>query len=135
MRYLMGLSHSDGRLFRPSDEPTTAQVHFDWATAHAEALTRRVELRRQKWTIKRRELELIAARNQMLPRLDAVGRYRWLGAGDELIDSDRTGVPAFLDDSNAFEVLTGGDYQEWEVGVQFTMPIGFRRALSMVRHH
>ena len=35
----MGLGPSDGRLIRPIDEPTTAQVHFDWATVHAEALT------------------------------------------------------------------------------------------------
>ena len=85
LRYLMGLPMSDGRLIRPIDEPTTAQVAFDWPTIHAEALTNRTELRRQKWQIKRRELELIAAKNQLLPRLDAVGRYRWLGAGDELL--------------------------------------------------
>jgi hypothetical protein len=36
-----------------------------------------VEVRKQKWEIKRRELELIAARNFLLPRIDAVGRYRW----------------------------------------------------------
>ncbi|HEX6960472.1 MAG TPA: TolC family protein, partial [Lacipirellula sp.] len=135
MRYLMGLSQSDGRLFRPSDEPTTAQVHFDWSTIHAEALTRRVELRRQRWTIKRRELELIAAKNQLLPRLDAVGRYRWLGAGDELIDSQRNGIPPFLDDSTAFESLTSGDFQEWEIGLQFAMPLGMRRGMAAVRHH
>jgi outer membrane protein TolC len=135
LRYLMGISMSDGRLIRPVDEPTTAQVHFDWASIHAEALTSRVELRRERWQLKRRELELIAARNQMLPRLDAVGRYRWLGVGDELIDSGGTGVPPFGAGSNAFEVLTGGDYQEWEVGLQFTMPLGFRRAMTAVRHH
>ncbi len=134
LRYLMGLAVSDGRLIRPSDEPTTAQVHFDWPTAHAEALTRRVELRRQKWTIKRRELELIAAKNQLLPRLDAVGRYRWLGAGDDLISSQRNGIPPFLDDSTAFESLTSGDFQEWEIGFQFAMPLGMRRGMAAVRH-
>ena len=30
LRYLMGLSASDGRLIRPKDEPTTAKVIFDW---------------------------------------------------------------------------------------------------------
>ena len=135
LRYLMGIAVSDGRLIRPVDEPTTRQVHFDWPTIHAEALATRAELRRGRWQIKRRELELIAARNSMLPRLDAVGRYRWLGVGDELIDSNGTGVPPFLPDSNAFEVLTSGDYQEWELGLQFTMPIGFRRAMTAVRHH
>ncbi len=135
LRYLMGLGPSDGRLIRPVDEPTTAMVHFDWPTVHAEALTTRVELRRERWQIKRRELELVAARNQMLPRLDAVGRYRWLGAGDDLIDSGGTGIPPFGAGSNAFEVLTGGDYQEWELGVQLSVPIGMRRAMSTVRHH
>jgi outer membrane protein TolC len=135
LRYLMGIAVSDGRLIRPIDEPTVAQVHFDWPTIHAEALASRVELRRGRWQIKRRELELIAARNQMLPRLDAVGRYRWLGAGDELIDSHGTGIPPFAPNSNAFETLTSGDYQEWELALQFTMPIGFRRAMTGVRHH
>ncbi|MBA3484422.1 MAG: TolC family protein [Pirellulales bacterium] len=133
LRYLMGLTHTDGRLIRPSDEPTTAQVHFDWATVHAEALTRRVELRKQKWTLKRRELELIASKNLLLPRLDAVGRYRWLGAGDDLIGS-RNGIPPFLDDSTAFESLTSGDFQEWEIGLQFAMPLGMRRGMTAVRN-
>jgi outer membrane protein TolC len=135
LRYLMGLQMSDGRLIRPIDEPTTAQVNFDWPTIHAEALTTRAELRRQKWQIKRRELELIGAKNQLLPRLDAVGRYRWLGAGDELLDPHRTGVDPFAPGSNAFESLTSGDFQEWEMGLQFTMPIGFRRGMAAVRHH
>ena len=134
LRYLMGLSVSDGRLIRPSDEPTVAPVKFDWATVHAEALARREELRRQKWTIKRRELELIAAKNQLLPRLDLVGRYRWLGAGDNLIDVPRNGIPPFLDNSNAWESLTSGDFQEWEAGLQFSMPLGFRLGMTTVRH-
>ena len=95
LRYIMGLSMSDGRLIRPSDEPTTARVAFDWSGIHCEALTRRVEIRREKWEIKRRELELIAARNFLLPRLDAVGRYRWLGLGDDLF-GDSSG---FIDKS------------------------------------
>jgi outer membrane protein TolC len=135
LRYLMGISPSDGRLLRPADEPLIAQVHFDWATIHAESLTRRVELRRQKWMVKRRELELIAAKNQLLPRLDAVGRYRWLGAGDDLINSQRNGIPPFRDNSTAFESLTSGDFQEWELGLQFVMPLGMRRGMTAVRNH
>jgi outer membrane protein TolC len=139
LRYIMGLSMSDGRLIRPSDEPTTARVAFEWAGIHTEALVRRVEIRRQKWEIKRRELELIAARNFLLPRLDAVGRYRWLGLGDELINQNNTG---FLNPttgspatgSSAFGVLTSGEFQEWQLGLQLSMPIGYRRELSGVRN-
>jgi len=135
LRYMMGLAVSDGRLIRPSDEPTTAQVSFDWATIHFEALAKRTELRNQRWQIKRRELELIASRNHLLPRLDAVGRYRWYGAGDDLLNSRRRGIPPFLAGSNAFDVLTSGDFQEWEMGLQLSIPIGFRRAMVGVRHY
>jgi len=135
LRYMMGLSHTDGRLIRPSDEPTTAQIHFDWRTIHCESLARRTEIRKQKWQVKKRELELIATKNNLLPRLDLVGRYRFLGAGKDLLRSQATGAHAFDAGSNAFERLVTGDHQEWEAGVQFSMPIGFRSAMSGVRHH
>ncbi len=134
LRYLMGMAATDGRLIRPTDEPTTAQVYFDWVNVHSESLARRTELRKQKWQVKRRELELIASRNHLLPRLDATGRYRWLGAGDDLINSGGTGLQPFDEGSNAFEVLTDGNFQEWELGLQLTMPIGFRRAMVGIRH-
>jgi outer membrane protein TolC len=134
LRYLMGLTVSDGRLIRPLDEPTTAQVHFDWSTIQTEALARREELRRQRWLVKRRELELVAAKNQLLPRLDAVGRYRWLGAGDDLLNSSRTGIQPFFPGSNALESLTSGRFQEWQLGLQFTMPLGMRLGLTQVRN-
>jgi outer membrane protein TolC len=132
LRYIMGLSMSDGKLIRPSDEPSTARVAFDWSGIHCEALTRRVEIRRQKWEIKRRELELIAARNFLLPRLDAVGRYRWLGLGDQLINQND--VPFNTTGSSAFGVLDSGNFQEWQLGLEANIPIGFRRELSGIRH-
>jgi outer membrane protein TolC len=135
LRYIMGLSMSDGRLIRPSDEPSSARVAFDWTGIHVEALSRREEVRRQKWEIKRRELELIAARNFLLPRLDAVGRYRWLGLGDELLSHGVNSSQFNLQDSSAFGVLTSGEFQEWQLGLQLSVPIGFRRELSGVRHH
>lgn len=131
LRYIMGLAATDGRLIRPAEEPSTAKLNFDWFEIHNESLARSVELRQQKWRVKRREMELTAARNFLLPRLDATGRYRWLGFGDDLIRSDREGVPEF---DNAFNVLTGGEYQEWQVGFQATVPIGFRQALAGVRN-
>ena len=135
LRYIMGLPPSDGKLIRPSDDPTTASIHFDWAEIHTEALVRRVEVRKQKWEVKRRELSLIAARNHLLPRLDAVGTYRWMGLGDELIGPHRSGIPFTSPGSNAFDVMTGGDFQEWQLGLQLSVPIGYRRQISTVRHN
>ena len=52
LRYMMGLSPTDGRMIRSIDEPTTASVQFDYNEIMLESLTRSVEVRRQKWGIK-----------------------------------------------------------------------------------
>ncbi len=135
LRYSMGLPPADGRLIRPSNEPTIAPVTFPWDQIRAEALCRRVELRKKKWEIKKAELQLIASRNHLLPRLDATGTYRWLGLGDRLIDDSRSGLAEQLPGSNAFESLTRGNYQEWELGLVLNVPIGYRRESAQVRHH
>jgi hypothetical protein len=132
LRYIMGLSATDGRLIRPKDEPTVAKVVFDWCEIHQESLARSVELRRQKWLIKRRELELVAAKNLLLPRLDAIAQYRFLGVGEDLIRANGGGGGSIA--GGAFEQLTDGQYQEWQLGFQFSMPIGFRKELSGVRN-
>ena len=84
LRYLLGLAATDGRLIRPKDEPTTAKVAFNWCDILNEGLARSVELRQQKWIVKRRELELIAAKNFLLPKLDFDAQYRYLGLGNDL---------------------------------------------------
>ena len=139
LRFMMGISASDGRLIRPSDEPTTARISFDWQQSLVEALSRSAELRRQKWIIKQRELELVAAKNLILPRLDMVGRYRFLGMGQELINQDyapfEAGGADPLAGTDAYSTLFSGQFQEWQAGAQFLMPLGFRRELATVRHH
>lgn len=144
LRYIMGLGPTDGRLIRPSDEPTTAKVDFDWYEIHCESLARSVELRKQRWRIKQREMELIAAKNWLLPQLDLVGRYRWRGMGDDLLNS--SGNPDFdlAGDTaetafrkrfdNAYTNMFDGDFQEWQLGFEFSLPFGFRREMAGVRN-
>lgn len=136
LRLLMGLPLSDGRLIRPSADPPLAKVRFDWEKCVLDSLTQRVELRRQKWQIKRRELELVAAKNFLLPRLDATGLYRWRGFGDELLDYNNPGDirDARVGFDNAFESLTRGDLEEWQLGLNFDVTIGFRQAHAAVRN-
>lgn len=130
LRRIMGLPPSDGRLLRPSAEPITAPVHFDWPQVTSETVIRRAELRRQRFAVRGRELEWIASKNHLLPRLDTVGRYRWRGFGDDLLDPDGNNPPF----DNAYENLTGGDFQEWQLGVELTVPIGYRRAFAAKRN-
>jgi hypothetical protein len=131
LRRLMGIPISDGCLLRPADEPVMAKVVFDWHEIVVEALMRRAELRRKKWQIKRTEMELIAARNFLKPRLDAVGRYRWRGLGSQLLDPNGQSADRF---DSAYGTLTSGDFQEWQLGVELTAPFGFRQAHADVRN-
>jgi outer membrane protein TolC len=134
LRFLMGLSPTDGRLIRPIDEPSLARVQFDWQDAKFECLNRSSEIRRQKWRVKEQELGLIVAKNSLLPQLDAVALYRWVGIGDELWRADRGTVNFPEAGSQAFDELTEGNFQEWRLGLEMNMPLGFRAEMSQVRN-
>ena len=134
LRLIMGLSATDGRLMRPKDEPTLALVEYDWGEILAESTARRPELIQQRWRIKQREMELILARNRLLPQLDVGVFYRWLGVGDDLINANRNGIDFPDAGSTAWEEMTDGDFQEAGFLLQYQMPIGFRRELAGVRH-
>ncbi len=83
---------TDGRLIRPTTEPIDAHIVYDWESSLGQSLERRVEIRRQKFGVKRRELELIAAKLNLRPRLDFLAQYRWRGLGNHLIGE--SGGPA-----------------------------------------
>ena len=138
LRYLLGITATDGRLIRPSDIPTVAKVTFGWNESHCETLIRSVELRRQKWSIKQRELELIAARNQLLPQFDIVALYRFLGVGDNYDSFNRNPTNfvggSLAPGSTAIDSLTDGEFKEGQLGFQLNVPIGFRRELAGVRN-
>lgn len=123
LRLLIGMPINDGRLIQPSDSPFNAPVIYDWSSSISEALEGRAELRMQKWVIKQRELELAANRNFLKPQLDLISRYRMRGFGED-----------FLGPSSASTSLYDGEFQEWQVGVEYNLPIGFRRAHAAVQN-
>ncbi|MDR2344880.1 MAG: TolC family protein [Planctomycetaceae bacterium] len=126
LRSILGLAATDGRLMRPNNEPITAPIKLDWQNIVCEALYRSPELRKQKWEVKKYELELIASKNFLMPQVDLSGGYRWNGAGKELINQGRQ--------SNAIGNLTSGNYSGWVLGLNASMPFGWRRELAGVRN-
>jgi outer membrane protein TolC len=131
LRRLIGLPPTDGRLIRPATEPVIAPIQFGWEESLQQSLVRRVELRKQKWNVRRRELELIAAHNMRRPQLDLVAQYGWRGFGDELFGPGHVDT---IPGSTAFADLFGGDLQIWQLGVEFNVPIGNRIGHLAVRH-
>ncbi len=129
LRYLIGLPVNGNTVLRPSDEPTRAQIIFDWELSLEESLSKRAELRKQKWMIKRRELELLASRNFLKPELDVVALHRIRGFGDDYLNQDN---PTRF--SSAWGNLTTGEFQESQVGFELAFPFGNRQAHAGVRN-
>ncbi len=129
LRYLLGMPPADGRLIRPTTPPSDVRVIFDWDSALNQSLERRVEIRRQKYNVKRREMELIAARLNRRPQLDFLGTYRVRGLGDHLIGESDTETFDNLAGS-----ITSGNYQEWRAGMELNFPVGLRAASAAVSH-
>ncbi|MFO0975589.1 MAG: TolC family protein [Planctomycetaceae bacterium] len=124
LRLLIGMPINDDHMLRPKEDPTEAEVLFHWDSIMQEALVRRPELRRQQLNIHKRQMEVLAAKNFLNPRLDTVGRYRFRGFGDDLIRDD--------DHSSSIGDLTTGDLQEWYLGVEYTVPLGYRKGYLAV---
>jgi len=134
LRRQLGLPVNDQRVIVPSDEPVVADFIPDWHMCLAEALTRRPELRRAKWSIKSLELRLKAARSLTRPSFDAVASTQINAFGDHLFsknDNDGT-TPQGL--SSFYETMAQQRQTAWEFGFQFSMPLGFRAVRTQVRN-
>ncbi len=127
LRYAMGIATSDGRLIKPVDEPSVAKIQFQWNEVMSEGLARAPEIRKSKWDVKQRELELIASRNFLLPNLNFTGTYRFNGMGHDLMNNARYS-------SSAYDSMTDGNYQGWYMGLEFSAPFGWRKERAGVRN-
>jgi outer membrane protein TolC len=135
LRRMLRLPANDGRIIRPSDEPAIADYVPNWHACLAEALTRREEVRRQKWNIKSTELQLAAARNLAHPQLNFVSSYQVNGFGNNLFGQDGPGTSRRSELQNAYRQLATAEQTGWTLGFQFNMPFGLRNALSQVRNY
>lgn len=126
LRRLIGMPMNDGTVLRPTTEPARTELKPDWEACLQDGLSKRTELRRQKWQIKSLQLQLDAARSLVRPQLDAVGSYAVNGFGDRLISEDR---------SSGYGSMTGGDLTNWGVGLEMSIPLGLRQARSQARNY
>ena len=124
LRLVMGLPINDGRLIHPASEPELVPTTYDWDNLAGNAVSRRAELRQQRLMVDRRRHELTSSRNFLLPRLDAVGRYRYRGLGNRWLDREIL---------NSGE-LTDTDTHEFLMGLSLAYPIGFRQASAAIRN-
>lgn len=130
LRGILALPMEDGTRIVPVDEPTLAPYHPDWHGAVNEALALRPELILARNEVKVAQMNLINQKNLLMPDLRFVSQYGYTGIGTRL-DGPRfggTGVPG-----NAFASMSSGDFINWNIGLQSTIPLGFRDANAAVR--
>jgi hypothetical protein len=78
-------------------------------------------------------MEVSATKNLLQPRLDASGMYRWRGFGKQLMTyTDPSDRGQF---ASAWGNLLNGNFQEWQLGFEFEVPLGFRHAHNAVRNY
>ncbi len=134
LRRICGLPSNDGRIIRPADEPTVAQVLHNWDLCLATAFARREELRKQRWIVKSVELQLRAANNLARPQLNFVSSYQLNGFGQRLFGDNGPPGSAGQFLTNYNRSLYAADQTQWNVGMQFSMPLGLRNAHAQVRN-
>jgi outer membrane protein TolC len=120
LRNLLGIAPADGRRILPASPFSKERLPTDWTTIHQLAEVNRPDLIELKLILEADEQQLLLQRNQAQPQLDAVALYRWNGLEGRTPDST-----VLRADS--------ADYQEWQTGVNFSVPLGLRTGRANVR--
>lgn len=123
LRALIGLPGEDGTRLIPIDAPTLTPYEPDWATAANEALAMRPELVIAREDLKFRQLDVINAKNLLLPDLRLISSYGLNGLGSRL-----DGVSG-----NAFRSLASDRFTDWTVGLRLNVSLGYRDAHAQTR--
>jgi outer membrane protein TolC len=136
-RRLLGLSLDDPRLIYPSDKPREDEVSLNRAKCLYEALVNRTELCRQKINVQSLELQLIAARKLVAPKLDFVSGYGMNGFGNHFFgstaaDSFHNPNGVFLN-SGALGNMFSSKETSWNLGFEYSIPLWLRQEKAQVR--
>lgn len=120
LRNLLGLSPEDGTEIVPTSTLGTTKLPIQWQELLLIAETNRPDIVELKLVIEADEQLLIQNQNQSLPSLDAVALYRWNGLSGNM--------PNGADIASRF-----GQFTDWSLGVNFSVPLGLRQARAGVR--
>ncbi|MBO0697538.1 MAG: TolC family protein, partial [Zavarzinella sp.] len=139
LRGILGLPLEDGKRIVPADSPVLAPYKPDWNTSLVETLTNRPELRMARQELRAQQLNVILQENNVRPDLRFFANYNINGIGNRL---DGPGpVPVFdpatgqITDTpgNALASFTDNKFNNWQIGLRFNMPIGYRDAHASLK--
>jgi outer membrane protein TolC len=145
LRNILGLPPADNRRIIPVTPPTEARLEPDWDASLAQMLNFQPDIVQQQILVRVAELQLLIARNQLLPQLNLTALYQLNGLGQQLDAAEAVMTGATLKALNPAiateQRLAGlqqnpGNYNNfvtWQVGFTFQMPLGMRGPLANAR--
>jgi outer membrane protein TolC len=145
LRNILGLPPADNRRIIPVTPPTEARLEPDWDSSLAQMLNFQPDIVQQQILVRVAELQLLIARNQLLPQLNLSALYQLNGLGQQLDSAEAVMTGATLKSLNPViatqQRLAGlqqnpGNYNNfvtWQVGFTFQMPLGMRGPLANTR--
>ncbi len=123
LRGLMGLKSDDGTIYIPADQPTRTAYRINFRDAYDEGLKSKPEVMLARLELKAKQLELRAQQIGRMPDLRLFSSYDVNGLGGRI----------FGNQNNALSSLASDQFNSWQVGLRFEMPLGFRDANALVR--
>ncbi len=129
-RLLVGSTEDD--FFRstinPTDLPSFEMPAVDIPAAVTRAIAQRADIETARQNLKVSELNLALSKNSTMPSLGLTTSYALAGVGGPLFSRSGLGGEAVLIESggyfDALRSITGIDTPTWQVGVNFTQPLG-----------
>jgi outer membrane protein TolC len=120
LRNILGLPPDDCRQIIPTSAPASQRLCHDWDQLVGIAEQRRPDIVELKIIVQADQQRLLQAQNTALPQLNAVGLYRWNGLVGEMPNGQELATKA-------------GQYTDWQVGINFSVPLGLRQGRAQVR--
>lgn len=120
LRNILGLPPSDLLHLVPTTAPAQQWLDVDWESVLQTAEQCRPDLIELKLILEADQQQLLLARNNAQPRLDATGLYRWDGL------TGRTPDRQYISSDP-------GDFTGWQLGVNFSVPLGLREGRAVLR--
>jgi outer membrane protein TolC len=145
LRNILGLPPADNRRIVPVTPPTEARLEPDWDVSLAQMLNFQPDIVQQQLLVRVAELQLLIARNQLLPQLNANFLYQLNGLGQQLDSAEAVMTGATLKALNpvianmqraaGLQQQPGmySNFVTWQAGFTFQMPLGMRGPLANTR--
>jgi outer membrane protein TolC len=145
LRNILGLPPADTRRIVPVTAPTDARIEPDFEACLRQMVTFQPDIVQNQLLTRVAELQLLSSRNQLLPVLNLNALYQLNGLGHHLDQAESvmtgrtiTAINPLLQSQQRAAGLNPvpgryNDFNTWQVGMTFQMPLGYRGPLANVR--